>query len=58
MSCLREAIETHKEYIMRETLADSLERVDKPPDGEGWFHSTVTIAGEVLTISIKKVEKK
>jgi isoleucyl-tRNA synthetase len=49
---LREAIETHKEYICRETLAVKWATL---PLGEGAHRSTVKIDGQPLTIELRKI---
>lgn len=46
------AIETHREWIMRDTLC--IKMVDNIDDGHEWFAKVVTIGGEKLTIYIRK----
>jgi isoleucyl-tRNA synthetase len=50
---LREAIETHKEYICNETLA--VELAAQPLSGDGVHSAAVKIDGQALTIQLRKV---
>jgi isoleucyl-tRNA synthetase len=49
---LREAIEAHKEYICRETLAV---KWATQPLGEGAYRATVKVDGQSLTIELRKI---
>ena len=49
---LREAIEAHKEYICRETLAANWAT---QPLGEGAYRATVKVDGQPLTIELRKI---
>jgi isoleucyl-tRNA synthetase len=49
---LHEAIEAHKEYICRETLAVQLVT---QPLGEGAYQATVKVDGQPLTIELRKI---
>jgi isoleucyl-tRNA synthetase len=49
---LREAIEAHKEYICRETLAV---KWATQPIGEGAYRTTVKVDGQPLTIELRKI---
>src|SRR5439155_16609265 len=49
---LREAIEAHKEYICRETLAANWAT---HPLGEGAHRATVKVDGQSLTIELRKI---
>jgi isoleucyl-tRNA synthetase len=49
---LREAVETHKEYICRETLAV---KWATQPLGEGAYRATVKVDGQPLTIELSKI---
>jgi isoleucyl-tRNA synthetase len=50
---LRQAIEEHKAYICRETLAVELTR--QPLTGEGVHRADVKVDGQALTIQLRKV---
>jgi isoleucyl-tRNA synthetase len=49
---LREAIETHKDYICRETLAV---KWATEPLGEGAYRAAVKVDGQPLTIELRKI---
>jgi hypothetical protein len=49
---LRQAIETHMDYICRETLATQF---TTQPLGEGAHRVTVKVDGQPLTIELRKI---
>jgi isoleucyl-tRNA synthetase len=53
---LREAIETHKEYICRETLASKWSK--EPLQGEGVHRANVKVDGQPLTIELRKISSE